>query len=150
MKVREVAVREVIRARPEATLREVAALMRDSDVGSMPICEGTRLVGMITDRDIVITCAAMGNSSLDCQAQNFMRKNPITVSLDASLEEAAKIMAEKQVRRLPVLGGDRVVGILSLGDLALALAGNDKLVANTLRRISTPLVEAVAERRERE
>jgi CBS domain-containing protein len=138
MKIREIAAKEVYCASPEATLREVASLMREHDIGAMPVCEGKKLVGIITDRDIVITCAAMGNSSLDCKAKDFMKKNPKTVSLDTDLEEAAKIMAEEQIRRLPVLGGDRVVGILSLGDLALALRDNDKLVADTLRKISTP------------
>ena len=131
---------KVYRASPEMPLREVAGLMREHDVGAMPVCEDNKLVGIITDRDIVITCAAMGNSSLDCKAKDFMNKKPITVPLNTTLEQAAKIMAEEQVRRLPVMEGDRVVGILSLGDIALALQDNDRLVADTLRKISTPTV----------
>jgi len=138
MKIREIAVKEVYCANPEATLSEVAAMMRDHSVGAIPVCEGKKLVVIITDRDIVITCAAMGGNATQCKAKEFMSKNYRTVSPDADLEQAAKIMAEEQVRRLPVIEGDKLVGILSLGDISLALKDNDKLVADTLRKISTP------------
>ena len=144
MKVREIAVKEVYCASPNDTLSEVANLMRQHDVGVMPVCEGKKLVGIITDRDIVITCAAMGKGSLDCKASDFMNKKLKTVSLDTNLEQAAKIMADEQVRRLPVVGGDNLIGILSLGDVALAIRDDDKLVADTLRKISTPRARAGA------
>lgn len=142
MKIREIAVKEVYCVKPEATLSEVAALMRDHGVGVMPVCEGKKLVGIITDRDIVITCAAMGSTATQCKAKDFMTKNPKTVSPDVDLEQAAKMMAGEQIRRLPVIEGDKLVGILSLGDISLALKSDDKLVADTLRKISTPTKSA--------
>jgi CBS domain-containing protein len=138
MKVKEVALKEVYCAEPESTLSEVAAMMRDRDVGVMPVCEGKKLLGLITDRDIVVTCAARGNMATQCKAKDFMSKNLKTASPDLDLEQAAKIMAENQVRRLPVVERDQIIGMLSLGDVSLALKNKDKLIADTLRRISTP------------
>lgn len=138
MKIRDIAVKEVYCVGSGATLSEVAAMMRDHDVGVMPVCEGKRLLGLITDRDIVVTCAAMGNSATQCKARDFMTKSLKTISPDLDLEQAGRIMAENQVRRLPVVEGDQLVGMLSLGDVSLALKDKDKLVADILRRISSP------------
>jgi len=95
-------------------------------------------VGMITDRDIVVSCVAAGMDATSCKAREFMTSNPIAVTPETDPVEAAKMMAREQVRRLPVVKEGRLVGILSLGDIATALPGNDSLVAETLRRISTP------------
>lgn len=138
MKIREIAIKEVHCASPEASLNTIATMMRIHGVGVLPICEDKRLVGIITDRDIVVTCAAMDFGLRECKAKDFMTKNPRTISPDMDLEQAANIMAEEQVRRLPVVEGDKLVGMLSLGDISLALQDNDKLVADTLRQISTP------------
>lgn len=138
MKVKEVALKEVYCARPESTLSEVAAMMRDHDVGVMPVCEDKKLLGLITDRDIVVTCAAMGSSATQCKAKDFMSRNLKTASPDSDMEQAAELMAGNQVRRLPVVEGDQIVGMLSLGDVSLALRNSDKLIADTLRRISMP------------
>ncbi len=138
MKIRDIALKEVKCASPENSLHEVASMMRDYGVGVMPVCEGKKLVGMITDRDMVITCLAKGNDAKKCKAKDFMTKNPRSISPDTDLEEAARIMADEQVRRLPVTEAGNLVGILSLGDISRALMTNDKLIADTLRKISMP------------
>ncbi len=138
MKARDIGTREVHCAAPDANLGEVASMMKRHGVGAMPICEGDTLTGIITDRDIAVGCVAAGSAPADCQAREFMTSNPITVSADTDVEEAARIMAREQVRRLPVVEGDRMVGILSLGDIAAALPDNENLVADTLRKVSTP------------
>jgi len=138
MKVKDIAMKQVVCSSPDMSLSEIASMMRDNGVGVIPVCEGIRLVGIITDRDIVITCAARGGNASKCQARDFMTKNPRTVNPETSLEEAAKIMADEQVRRLPVVESEELRGMLSLGDISLALEGNDRLVAETLRKISTP------------
>ncbi len=138
MKVRDIAMKDTYCASPTMSLNEIASMMKRHGVGAMPVCDGDKLVGMITDRDIVISCVAAGMDAVACQAKEFMTSNPITVTPDSDLEEAARVMAREQVRRLPVVEEGCLVGMLSLGDIATALPGNDSLVAETLRKISTP------------
>jgi CBS domain-containing protein len=138
MKVRDIAMKDTYCASPTMSLNEIASMMKRHGVGAMPVCDGDKLVGMITDRDIVISCVAAGMDAAACQAKEFMTSNPITVTPESNLEEAARVMAREQVRRLPVVEEGCLVGMLSLGDIAMALPGNDSLVAETLRKISTP------------
>ncbi len=138
MKVRDIAMKDTYCASPTMSLNEIASMMKRHGVGAMPVCDGDKLVGMITDRDIVISCVAAGMDAVACQAKEFMTSNPITVTPESDLEEAARVMAREQVRRLPVVEEGYLVGMLSLGDIATALPGNDSLVAETLRKISTP------------
>ena len=138
MKIKDIALKEVKCASPENSLQEIASMMRNYGVGAIPICEGENLVGMITDRDIVITCLAAGNDGRTCKVSDFMTKSPRAVSPDQDVAEAAYIMAEEQVRRLPVIKGNKLVGLISLGDISRVLTGDFKLMADTLRMISTP------------
>jgi len=94
---------------------------------------------MMTDRDIVISCAASGAEMSSCRAREFMPSNPVTINADSTVEKAALLMAKEQVHRLPVTDNGKLMGMLSLGDLSLALIDNDKLVADTLRKISMPI-----------
>ncbi len=138
MKVRDIAMKDTYCASPTMSLNEIASMMKRHGVGAMPVCDGDKLVGMITDRDIVISCVAAGMDAVACQAKEFMTSNPITVTPESDLEEVARVMAREQVRRLPVVEEGCLVGMLSLGDIAMVLPGNDSLVAETLRKISTP------------
>ncbi len=138
MKVRDIAMKDTYCASPTMSLNEIASMMKRHGVGAMPVCDGDKLVGMITDRDIVISCVAAGMDTVACQAKEFMTSNPITVTPESDLEEAARVMAREQVRHLPVVEEGCLVGMLSLGDIAVALPGNDSLVAETLRKISIP------------
>lgn len=138
MKVRDIGMKEIYWATPTMSLNEIASMMKRHGVGAMPVCDGDKLVGMITDRDIVVSCVSAGMDAGVCQAKEFMTSSPITVTPETDLEEAARVMAKEQVRRLPVVEEGCLVGMLSLGDIAVALPGNDSLVAETLRKISTP------------
>lgn len=101
-------------------LQEAARLMRDEDIGSLPIVEGDRLVGMLTDRDIVIRAVADG--MLDRSAGEIASHELTTIDPQQSLDEAARLMGEHQVQRLPVCEEDgRLVGILSLQDVSRRL-----------------------------
>ncbi|MDQ6596834.1 CBS domain-containing protein [Bacillus salipaludis] len=97
---------------------EVAVKMKDLNVGAIPIVDNDKLVGMITDRDIVLRCVAEKHPA-SSKVEDIMSNDLITVSPDASSREAAKLMAEHQIRRLPVVEGDKLVGIVSLGDFAI-------------------------------
>lgn len=101
------------------TLEAAARKMKDLDVGSLPICgEDNRLKGMITDRDIVIKCLAEGGDPRSAKAGDFAEGKPVTIGADDSIEEAIRTMQEHQVRRLPVIDGHDLIGILSQGDIA--------------------------------
>ncbi len=89
------------------------------NVGAMPICgEDDRLKGMITDRDIVVRCVAEGNDPSEMRAGEFGRGKPVTIRADDPVEEILRTMAQYKVRRLPVIDGQRLVGIVSQGDVA--------------------------------
>lgn len=119
MKVRDIMTAEVKTCNPEATIEEVAAMMSDQDVGSIPVVEKGNLKGMITDRDLVIRGIA-SQFPLDAPVNRIMSSDvPTTGTPDMEIEEAADLMANNQVRRLPIVEDNRVVGILALGDVAV-------------------------------
>jgi CBS domain-containing protein len=129
--------------RPDATLRDAAGRMRDLDVGSLPVCDADRLVGLVTDRDIAVRSVAEGHDPSSDRVQDIMTPGIIFCFEDQDVREAADLMRERQVRRLPVLNRDkRLVGIVSLGDLAVG-GRDDKLSGNTLEGISEPSVPRV-------
>lgn len=138
MKVGELMTKEFYTATPSSSLTDIAVEMKRHNVGAMPVVENNRLVGIITDRDIVVECVAAGVNPDTCPAQQFMTANPITVGPDTPLEQAAEIMAKEQIHRLPVVENGRLVGMLSLGDLAISGLA-DNVVAEALRRISVPV-----------
>ena len=120
MKVAEVMTRGVELTTPQATIQEVARKMADLDAGVMPVSEGDRLVGMITDRDIAVRGVAQGKGP-DCQVREVMTPEVKYCFEDEDTEDVARNMADIQVRRLPVLTRDkRLVGIISLGDMAMS------------------------------
>ncbi|MDO8578998.1 MAG: CBS domain-containing protein [Dehalococcoidales bacterium] len=137
MKVRDIGVKETYCASPSTNLSEVASMMKKDDIGIVPVCEGKKVLGVITDRDIVIRCVAADVNPKDCNAREFMTAPAKTVSSHTEIEEAAAIMGREQIRRLPVVEEGNLVGMISLGDIATALNTNDALVAQTLRKIST-------------
>ncbi|WP_411734693.1 CBS domain-containing protein [Paeniglutamicibacter sp.] len=116
--------REIMTGTPECigeneTLEEAARKMLQFDIGSMPICgEDKRLKGMISDRDIVTKCVAQGGDPRTTRAGELGEGKPFTIGADDSIEEAIKIMEEHQVRRLPVIEGHQLVGMLSQADIA--------------------------------
>lgn len=119
------------------TLTEAARMMRDLDVGSMPICgDDDRLKGMLTDRDIVVKCIAVGGDPKTVTAGELAEGKPVTVGADDDLREALRLMQEHQVRRLPVIDGHRLVGIIAQADVALALPS--EATAETVEEISQP------------
>ena len=136
MKVSDIMTRDVRLLNPEQTIREAASLMAEIDIGALPVGENDRLVGMITDRDIVIRAVAHGKSPAK-KVGDVMSKELLYCFENDDLEDVARNMAKAQVRRLPVLNSDkRLVGIISLGDLAR----NDDptTIGRTVSRVSTP------------
>lgn len=140
MKVRDIMTAKVETVGPETDLSTVARQMKDLNVGSIPVVDGDQLVGIVTDRDIVIRSVAEGKDSRTERVQTVLTPSPRTVSPDADVQEVATFMAREQIRRLPVVDNGRLVGIVALGDLALdaGKAGKDGMVGDALEKISEP------------
>lgn len=120
MQIREIMTPDVEVVRPDDTLRTAAKMMADYDVGALPIGENDRLVGMITDRDIAVRGVAQGRDPEKSAVRDAMSNRVLYCFEDEDTAEVARKMGEQQVRRLPVLNRDkRLVGIVSLGDLAI-------------------------------
>jgi len=138
MLVREVMTKSVEIASPNDTIHEAARLMADEDCGVLPVGENDRLVGMITDRDIVVRAVANGKQPDDCVVRDVMSREIKYIYEDETTDGLAHQMAELQIKRLPVINRNkRLVGIVSLGDLACQ--GNTRNeAAQALSGISRP------------
>lgn len=107
-------------------LTEAARLMADLDIGALPICgEDGRLKGMLTDRDIVVKCLARGGDPAHTTAGSLAEGKPVTIGADDDIREALTTMEEHQVRRLPVIDGHKLVGIIAQADIALSLSATE-------------------------
>jgi CBS domain-containing protein len=136
MQVKEVMTRNVQCVSPDASLQEAACKMKDLDVGPLPVCDHDRLTGLLTDRDIAVRGVAEGRDPKNTKVCDVMTPGVVFCFEDDDVQEAARIMEEKQVRRLVVLNPDkRLAGIVSLGDLAV-LTGDRDLSAKTLEEVS--------------
>jgi CBS domain-containing protein len=117
------------------TLADAARKMRDLDVGLLPICgEDNRLKGVLTDRDIVVRCLADGGDPTTALAGQFGQGKPVTIGADDSIEEALATMTEHQIRRLPVIDGHDLVGMLAQADIARAMP--EQATGETVQDIS--------------
>jgi len=123
---------------PSTSLQEAASKMKTLNVGSLPVCEGDHLVGMITDRDITVRATAEALPPGLGQVRDVLTPAVVYCFEDQDVKEAARLMTENQIRRLVVLNRDkRLVGIVSLGDLAVE-TGDEKLAGKTLEHVSLP------------
>ena len=136
-KVKDLMTNEVASADLNTTVAEVAQLMQKHNVGAIPVVEGEKVIGMVTDRDIVVRNVAHEKDPKNTPVQEVMTTEIQAVSPEMNLRQAAQFMAEKQVRRLPVVEEDKLVGMVSLGDLATQ-ARHDVELARTLGEISVP------------
>jgi CBS domain-containing protein len=136
MQVKEVMTRDVLSVGPEATLFEIAELMRDQDIGSVLVTRGNDLLGVVTDRDIVIRVIAEHRDVRSATARDVMSNAVFCCTEDAPIEAVIDEMADERVRRVPVLNAaHHVVGVVSLGDLSQEKA---KRAGDALREISQP------------
>lgn len=104
---------------PEDTVERAAQMMKEHNVGSIPVCRGEEVVGVITDRDITLRSSAQGQNVRQQKVSEIMSSNPVTGTPNMDVHEAARLMSERQIRRLPIVDNNKVVGIVALGDLAV-------------------------------
>jgi CBS domain-containing protein len=136
-KVRDVMTARPRCASPDTPLSQVAELMATEDVGAIPILEGDQLAGMVTDRDIVVRAVAKGKDPQGMPAREIWSREVVTVEPDNDLSYVLQLMAEHQVRRLPVVDEEkRLVGVVSQADVALE--AREKAVGEVVQEISKP------------
>ena len=139
MQVRELMNPAVVTVEPSSSAALAARLISRHNVGALPVCGGDgRLRGIVTDRDIVLRCVAAEEDPAQVPVRDIMTRNCAVVSPDDDAREATRLMAAKQVRRLPVLENDKVVGMVSLGDLAKSHRF-DMEASKALSEISEPV-----------
>ena len=142
MKVKDVMTKHVAVLPPHAPISEIARLMRDEDVGSIPITWDDRLIGMVTDRDIVLRALADHPDPRALVARDVMSSKVFYCTEDQTMDEVLEQMGGEQIRRLPVLDSHhRLSGVVSLGDASQAVS---KKAGGALKEISHPTAEPVA------
>jgi CBS domain-containing protein len=137
MKVKELMTREPASVGPDSTLGEVATLMKQEDCGSIPVVRDGRLVGIVTDRDIVVRAIAAGRDPKATAVSAVMSADPVWVTPDDDVKEAERIMADRQIRRLPVVEDGALAGILVLGQIARREKDEER-TGEALKEISQP------------
>jgi CBS domain-containing protein len=142
MLVREIMTREVEVIPPKTTLQQAAQRMKQLDVGALPVSDGEGLAGVVTDRDITVVATAEGLDPAATVVEDVMTPDVVYCYDDQPIEQAANLMQEKQIRRLPVLDrAKHLVGIVSLGDVADK--GEDELLSGqVLQQVSKPIESA--------
>jgi len=129
MKVQDVMAKNPRSAAPNDSIQFAANEMRLHEVGMLPVLDGGRLVGVITDRDIVVECVATDSQPSQCRVEQHMTANPIIIGPDADISEALELMGQQQIRRLCVVEDGRLRGIVALGDLAVQPLPADAVAA---------------------
>ena len=136
MKVREIMTREVKVVPLDASVHTAAEQMRSLDVGSVPVCDGKKLQGMLTDRDIVLRAVAAGQSPDDAKVCDVMTKDVVWCFEDDEVDELVRKMETKKIRRIPVVNKDKeLVGIVAMGDLATQ-TGDQQVKGRVIEKIS--------------
>ncbi len=119
MKLSKIMTTDVACIPPEASAQQAAETMQLRDVGALPVCDqDKKLIGIVTDRDIVVRGIAASASNIALPVELIMTRNVVTAEPDMDVYDAADLMAEERIRRLPVIDGGKLVGMVSLGDFA--------------------------------
>ena len=118
MKVKDVMTKDVAYVKPDASIFDTATIMQQNNIGAIPVCDQSGVVGMVTDRDIVVRNVITGTDPKTTPVSNIMTTQVASVSPDTDIEQLGDLMAQKQIRRIPVMDNNTLVGIVALGDLA--------------------------------
>ncbi|MBP5207635.1 MAG: CBS domain-containing protein [Clostridia bacterium] len=137
MKIKDLMSKNVVAAESGRSVCDVARLMRENDVGAIPVFERDVLAGIVTDRDIVLRCVAAGKDPAECTAGEIMSGGAVSVTPNQSVADAARIMAAVKIRRLPVIDDGRLAGMVSFGDIARSRA-DDTEISEAISEISSP------------
>lgn len=137
MKAKDIMTKDVAFISPSTTVSEAAQLMQKYNVGSIPVMDATGVVGILTDRDIVVRNIAPEKDSQNTPVSDIMTSQVTTITPDTEISEVSSIMSGKQIRRIPVVENNKLVGILALGDIATS-PRYDTEASSALTEISKP------------
>lgn len=137
MKVKDIMSTEIASVNSDDSIERAAQLMKQYDVGSIPVCSQEKIIGIVTDRDIALRATAQGQKSQQQTVGDIMSSNPVVGSPDMDVYDAARIMSEKQIRRLPIVDQNNLVGIVALGDISVEPDLQDN-AEEALKNISQP------------
>lgn len=119
MRVKDCMCKKIVKATSDSTLEQIAKLMQENDVGCVPICnQENNVIGFVTDRDIITRCIAINKNCSQTKASDIMTTKVIKTTPDTELDDATQTMSNNQIRRLPVIENNQIVGMLTIGDLA--------------------------------
>ncbi len=119
MKVKDIMTKNIAYINPSSTIVEAAQLMQKHNVGSIPVCDKNGVIGIVTDRDIVVRNVAHGKTPQSTMVKDVMTSQVTSVTPETDVSEASKIMSRDQIRRLPVVENNQLIGMVSLGDFAV-------------------------------
>lgn len=137
VKVKDIMSTEIASVNSDDSIERAAQLMKQYDVGSIPVCSQEKIIGIVTDRDIALRATAQGQKSQQQTVRDIMSSNPVVGSPDMDVHDAARIMSEKQIRRLPIVDQNNLVGIVALGDISVEPDLQDN-AEEALKNISKP------------
>lgn len=137
MKVKDIMSTEIANVNSDDSIERAAQLMKQYDVGSIPVCSQEKIIGIVTDRDIALRATAQGQKSQQQTVGDIMSSNPVVGSPDMDVYDAARIMSEKQIRRLPIVDQNNLIGIVALGDISVEPDLQDN-AEEALKNISQP------------
>ena len=119
MKVKDIMSKEIASLCSEDSVEKAAQLMSQYDVGSIPVCSDEKVIGIVTDRDIALRSIANGQNTKQQKVRDIMSSNPVVGSPEMDVHDAARVMSQEQIRRLPIVDHNNLVGIISLGDISV-------------------------------
>lgn len=137
-KVKDIMTKNVSYVDPTSTVVDAAKMMQQQNVGSIPVCDQNGLVGIVTDRDIVVRNIAQGSNPQNTAVRDIMTPGVTSASPEMNIDDVSKIMAQHQVRRIPVIENNKLVGIVALGDMAVENKFNTE-ASKALTDISKPV-----------
>lgn len=137
MQVKDVMTKSIASVNINDNVERAAQLMKEYNIGSVPVCDGEKVIGILTDRDIALRSVAEGMNGKVQSVRDIMTSNPVIANPDTDIQDAARIMSERQIRRLPVVENNSLVGMISLGDLAVE-PQLEQSAEDTLKNISEP------------
>lgn len=137
MKAREIMTKELASLRSDDSIERAAQLMKQYNVGSIPVCTDDKVIGIITDRDIAVRSVASGQTPGDQRVRDVMTKDLVVGSPEMNVEDCARLMSDRQIRRLPIVENNSLIGIVALGDIALEQR-EQKCAEQALKNISEP------------
>lgn len=137
MQVKDVMTKSIASVNINDNVERAAQLMKEYNIGSVPVCDGQKVIGILTDRDIALRSVAEGMNGKVQSVRDVMTSNPVIANPDTDIQDAARIMSERQIRRLPVVENNSLIGMISLGDLAVE-PKLEQSAEEALKNISEP------------